>query len=162
MTISRKSLISNGLFTDNVILHGHSLGAHIVGAAGRALGGAAFTIVGEDPALPLFSLEDTDARLDTTDARYVQIIHTNGANLGFRSSIGHVDFHPNGGGIDQPGCGLDIIGGCAHGRAPAYHQESMTSNDFVSTLCSSYDEFKGGVCNGNPTTVLRTFTPDRT
>jgi hypothetical protein len=56
----------------------------------------------------LFTLNDTDARLDTTDAEFVDIIHTNGGTLihdqqGFLSPIGHVDFYPNGGQF-QPGC----------------------------------------------------------
>jgi hypothetical protein len=63
---------------------------------------------GLDPAGPLFTLNDTDARLDTTDGEFVDIIHTNGGTLlhdqqGFLPPIGHIDFYPNGGQF-QPGC----------------------------------------------------------
>jgi len=57
---------------------------------------------GLDPAYPGFSIANTDARLDVTDAQFVDIIHTNSAllfsgGLSFPTSIGHVDFWPNGG-----------------------------------------------------------------
>ena len=55
-------------------------------------------------------MEDTDQRLDTTDAEFVDVIHTNSGliilgALSFPYNIGHVDFYPNGG-TSQPGCGL--------------------------------------------------------
>lgn len=65
-----------------------------------------FVIVGLDPAYPGFSVENTDERLDVTDALFVDVMHTNSASLldgglSFPVSIGHVDFWPNGG-IVQP------------------------------------------------------------
>lgn len=61
---------------------------------------------GLDPAYPGFSIDNTDGRLDVTDAQFVDIIHTNSdsllnGGLSFTTSIGHVDFWPNGG-IVQP------------------------------------------------------------
>ncbi len=61
-----------------------------------------------DPADGGWSLNDTDTRLDTSDAEFVDIIHTNGGNLSegeiaFDQPIGHVDFYVNGG-QKQPGC----------------------------------------------------------
>ncbi len=47
-----------------------------------------------------YPLEDTAGRLDTTDAHFVDIIHTEGR---FTVPIGHIDFFPNGG-LVQPGC----------------------------------------------------------
>lgn len=67
-----------------------------------------FTL-GLDPAYPLFTLGNKDARLDKHDARHVEVIHTCGGYLGFMSPLGHIDFYPNGG-IRQPGCGFDIRG----------------------------------------------------
>ena len=63
---------------------------------------------GLDPAGPGFPLNETDTRLDVTDADFVDIIHTDagdltGNELGMQESIGHIDFYPNGGEI-QPGC----------------------------------------------------------
>lgn len=58
---------------DNVKFVGHSLGAHISGNAGAALKGRVDRIVGLDPAGPLFSVKNTDNRLDPTDAKFVQV-----------------------------------------------------------------------------------------
>jgi hypothetical protein len=61
-----------------------------------------------DPAAPGFSVNDTETRLDTTDADFVDIIHTNSGTLlqggeSMIEPIGHADFYPNGG-QRQPGC----------------------------------------------------------
>ena len=66
--------------------------------------------IGLDPAKPFLTLENIDNRLDTTDADFVDVIHTDSGNLtglelGFFAPIGHIDFYPNGG-TDQPGCHL--------------------------------------------------------
>ena len=50
-----------------------------------------------------FPLDEPDLRLDTTDAQFVDIIHTEGR---FTVPIGHVDFFPNGG-LVQPGCDIN-------------------------------------------------------
>ncbi|KAJ8972320.1 hypothetical protein NQ317_008577 [Molorchus minor] len=104
------------LTLDKTAMAGHSLGAHVAGNAGAALGSQLDHIVGLDPALPLFSLADTNSRLDPTDAKYVHVIHTCGGMLGFMAPIGHADYYPNGG-SSQPGCLLDVTGVCAHARS---------------------------------------------
>lgn len=43
-------------------------------------------------------------KLESTDAKFVDIIHTCGGVLGYGSDHGHVDFYPNGGTPSQPGC----------------------------------------------------------
>jgi hypothetical protein len=55
-------------------------------------------MAGLDPAGPLFTLNDTETRLDTTDGDFVDIIHTNGGTLlhdqqGFLPPIGHPTQH---------------------------------------------------------------------
>ncbi|XP_056385906.1 inactive pancreatic lipase-related protein 1-like isoform X2 [Hyla sarda] len=90
-----------------VHLIGHSLGAHIVGFAGKShklIG----RITGLDPANPYFEGTDIVVRLDKTDAIFVDIIHTDSKpftslGLGFRTPIGHVDVYPNKG-VDMPEC----------------------------------------------------------
>lgn len=42
--------------------------------------------------------------LNKEDAQFVDCIHTSGGILGYSTSIGHVDFHPNSGKAPQPGC----------------------------------------------------------
>ncbi|XP_053691228.1 phospholipase A1-like [Sabethes cyaneus] len=114
-----------GLSLDDVYLIGHSLGAHVAGIAGKSLKrGNLSTIVALDPALPLFSLQDVENRVDIDDAAYVQVIHTNGGFLGFLDPIGMADFYPNGG-ATQPGCGLNFAGICAHSRAWQLFVESL-------------------------------------
>lgn len=67
-----------------------------------------------DPAAPLFESQDPRARLDSTDAMFVDVIHSNGENLilgglGSWQPMGHVDFYPNGGRM-QKGCTNLFVG----------------------------------------------------
>lgn len=97
-------LVDLGMNLDDLILVGHSLGSHICGWAGKSTkSGKIPVIIGLDPALPLFSLKISGHRLNYTDAKYVQIIHTCGGRLGIKHAIGHADFYPNYG-CAQPGC----------------------------------------------------------
>lgn len=157
-----RSLVSTyGLRLDRVAFVGHSLGAHVSGNAGAALNGQVDHIVGLDPAGPLFTMSNTNNRLDPTDARFVQVIHTNGGLLGFGRSIGDSDFYPNGG-SSQPGCGVDLAGTCAHSRAYSYYAEAITAsrNLFVSTLCTSFSDFTAGRCNSNSRSVMGGYSID--
>ncbi len=52
-------------------------------------------------------------RIDPSDAKFVDVIHSNGDDIfsggfGMRLSCGHVDFYPNGG-QQQPGCPSLVI-----------------------------------------------------
>lgn len=97
-------LVTLGLNLNDLILVGHSLGAHVCGIAGKHIdSGKPAVIIGLDPALPLFNLKNPAHRLTYTDAHYVQIIHTSGGFLGVKHPIGHADFYPNYGCV-QPGC----------------------------------------------------------
>ncbi|KAH9524278.1 hypothetical protein Btru_054021 [Bulinus truncatus] len=93
-------------------LIGFSLGAHIMGYAGkevfRLTNQKVGRITGLDPAGPAYSDTSRFVRLDSTDGLFVDIIHTNSEKphklgFGITHSIGHVDFYPNGG-EHQPGC----------------------------------------------------------
>lgn len=57
---------------------------------------------GLDPALPLF-IGPAGLKLDETDAKYVDVIHTDAGNKGKWERCGHIDFYPNGG-YSQLGC----------------------------------------------------------
>jgi hypothetical protein len=152
-------LIAQGTSRNNLHLIGFSLGAHVVGNAGMGVtGGKLPRITGLDPAYPDFSVQETGNRLDTTDATFVDIIHTNSAGsiaqggLSFPVPIGHVDFWPNGGEA-QPGCAapgpdiIDLATGCSHGRAWIYFTESINSRTlFTSTKCDSYTNWQNGGC----------------
>ncbi|OTF75485.1 hypothetical protein BLA29_011793, partial [Euroglyphus maynei] len=90
-------------------LIGHSLGAHVVGYAGKHLNGSIGRITGLDPAGPFYKgLNNTEARLWHTDAQFVEAMHTDAQpiiqlGLGMFETCGHVDIYPNGG-EEQPGC----------------------------------------------------------
>ena len=141
-------------------LVGHSLGAQVVGCIGAKVNGLVDVIVGLDPALPMFSLENIDVRLDETDAKYVQVIHTNGGFQGFLTAIGHSDFYPNGG-IKQSGCGSDLLGSCSHGRSINFYVESLLTSGFRSLLCDSYENFQRGLCNNNDVRYMGEWNIDK-
>ena len=102
-------LIENGTPLSAFHLMGHSAGTHLAGGAGAAV------IYGKVPRITgiAFYLSDivfpsSSLKLDTSDADFVDIIHTNGGNfsqgqVAFDDPIGHIDFYVNGG-HKQPGC----------------------------------------------------------
>ncbi|XP_045031572.1 inactive pancreatic lipase-related protein 1 [Daphnia magna] len=157
---------------ESIHLMGHSLGAHVVGGAGAAVTlGRIPRITGLDPAGPLFSLNETDTRLDTTDGDFVDIIHTNGGTLlhdqqGFLPPIGHVDFYPNGGQF-QPGCTANHIkstgqerGACDHARVVTYFVESINSDvGFRAVECETQADFEAGLCSDNVAVLMGDPTP---
>lgn len=119
--------------------------AHIAGIAGKAVRfGRINTIIGLDPAGPLFSIRDVNARLDRTDAEYVEVIHTNSRVTGIGFPIGHADFFPNGG-TQQPGCLRNF---CNHDRAPRFFVESISNNNFFAHRCESINDVVEGGCSG--------------
>lgn len=143
-----------------VSIVGHSLGAHISGNTGARTGGLIENIIGLDPAGPYFTESNINNRLDPTDARFVQVIHTNDGRLGFGIKMGHADYYPNGG-RSQPGCGIDLAGSCAHSRAYEFYAESLNNNNFISRLCSSYSDFTANRCSSNRASFLGSFPIDK-
>lgn len=59
--------------------------------------------LGLDPALPFFTTVDRHSKLDKSDAKFVDIVHTNAGVFGKIEPSGHVDFYINGG-QTQPAC----------------------------------------------------------
>lgn len=93
---------------------GFSLGAHVAGCASEVLKREKLLIgriTGLDPASPFFRhhiLRERSRKLDASDARLVDVIHTDGSDVftdgfGLSRPLGHLDFFPNGG-REQPGC----------------------------------------------------------
>ncbi|XP_055916670.1 phospholipase A1 VesT1.02-like [Eupeodes corollae] len=133
---------------------GHSLGAHVAGYAGKLIEGEQInSIIGLDVAYPLFKYDNCDERLCSTDAVYVESIHTNGKLLGFIQPIGQAAFYPNGG-RTQPGCGLDMIGTCSHSRAYLYYAEAIRQQ-FLGIKCDHWKDAVEKDCKltGDPSMV---------
>ncbi|KAH8417470.1 hypothetical protein KR222_000503, partial [Zaprionus bogoriensis] len=144
---------NHGLSLDRTMIIGHSLGAHVSGYAGKNVqNGQVHTIIGLDPALPLFNYDTPSKRLSSTDAYYVESIQTNGGTLGFLKPIGKGAFYPNGG-KSQPGCGLDLTGSCAHSRSVIYYAESVTQDNFPTMRCGSYEQAVANNCGSSYSSV---------
>ncbi|KAG8440349.1 hypothetical protein GDO86_006195 [Hymenochirus boettgeri] len=159
-------LLNNfGYSPSNVHVIGHSLGAQAAGEVGKRRSGIS-RITGLDPAEPYFQNTPIEVRLDPSDARFVDVIHTDAApmipNLGFGMSqvAGHIDFFPNGG-EEMPGCKknalsqiIDIDGiwqgtrdfvACNHLRSYKYYINSILKHDgFVGFPSSSFSSFSTG------------------
>ncbi|SPP80543.1 pancreatic triacylglycerol lipase-like isoform X6 [Drosophila guanche] len=143
----------HGMSLDSLEVIGHSLGAHVAGYAGKTVGsGRIHAIVGLDPALPLFSYDSPNKRLNSNDAWYVESIQTNGGTLGFLKPIGKGAFYPNGG-KTQPGCGLDLTGSCSHGRSVTYYAEAVTQDNFGSIKCGNYEAAVNNQCGSTYSSV---------
>ncbi|XP_069356725.1 pancreatic triacylglycerol lipase-like [Maniola hyperantus] len=136
-----------GITLASVHLVGFSLGAHVVGNAGKQLNGRVGRITGLDPAGPLWDWNPN--RLHSSDAVYVEGIHTdagpNGIGIGFLTTVGDVDFYPNGG-ANQPGCSTSQ---CNHGRAWEQFAASVTYNHLMGRRCSGTSEIVSDTCSGN-------------
>ncbi|XP_068632675.1 lipase member H-like [Battus philenor] len=131
-----------------------------MGYAGMFMNSEVHRITGLDPARPLFEfpLLPKDFRLEKSDARFVDIIHTCGGYFGYKYSQGHADFYPNGGKCGQPGCPAhrELIDSCSHGRSVVYFNESIlyTKNrGFTAYPCESWKSFENGLCTMNKTTM---------
>jgi len=159
-------LNSAGQSTSNMWCIGHSLGGHVCGQAGkrRKLG----RITGLDPAGPLWEGYSSRNHLRSSDADFVDVIHTHTAPaviapLGFAAPLGDVDFYPNGGGL-MPGCILDplkqstpdtnddLTPACSHFRAVDFMWESINSGCSFRSIsrCSDYQNIPGSCssCRG--------------
>ncbi|XP_034185955.2 inactive pancreatic lipase-related protein 1 [Osmia lignaria lignaria] len=120
---------SVGLKTLATKLVGHSLGAHVSSLAAKTVSESSpiAEVVALDPAKPMFESNGPNDRVDKSHAKHVQVLHTCAAILGIKISIGSSDFFANGG-ESQPGCGINVTGQCAHGRAYEYFSESITNS----------------------------------
>ncbi|XP_053672840.1 vitellogenin-1-like [Anopheles nili] len=139
---------------EKIHLIGHSLGAHIVGAAGRHFqyltNKSIPRITGLDPANPCFNEGESLSGIQRGDADFVDIIHTNAKVLGKRDPIGDADFYPNGVVSVQPGC-LDPA--CSHKRAWELYAETVypgAEKSLLATKCNSLLSLTTGGCNSNP------------
>ncbi|XP_040005654.1 lipase member H-like isoform X2 [Xiphias gladius] len=141
----------HGASLSSIHLIGISLGAHISGFVGANLNGSIGRITALDPAGPQFTGTPPEDRLDSTDARFVDVLHTDIDALGFREPLGHIDFYANGG-TDQPGCPKTLFSGgsyfkCDHQRSVSLYLDSLNQMCVSRAFpCSSYSDFLDGSC----------------
>lgn len=147
-------IILNNIFTfDDIHVIGFSLGGQTSGIISTYMkSGKLKRITALDPAKPLFVTAANDYKIDTTDAEFVQIIHTDVFERGILHPSGHVDFFPNGG-FGQPGCHTQnetSPGSCNHARAPEYYAESINSEiGFYGYRCAHWYLYAVGLCTNN-------------
>lgn len=126
---------------------------HAVGHAGKSVTRGRIQVVyALDPAGPLFYLDDPANRVDSSDGIHVEAMFTNSGTQGFTDPLGQVNFFPNFG-RSQPGCGIDVIGACAHARTVLFYAESINT-PFTSHECNSFDEIRNGQCTRTGRTAL--------
>nr|CAI5861502.1 unnamed protein product [Callosobruchus analis] len=164
---------------DNVHIVGHGVGAHIAGYVGATYNDIR-KITGLDPSGPRFDGMPDIVKLNPTNARYVEIIHTdayNGRSQGTKEVLGHSDFFVNNA-DSQPGCKEnntfdnivsvernqlshgEILPGCSHKRSFKYFIESLmhTNCTFLGIRCNNYEDFSNGKCTScEETDNCRTF-----
>lgn len=154
---------------NKITLIGHSYGAHVAGITGSLLNGKIGRIIGLDPAGVLFThpfVISKKYRLDRSDAKFVQIVHTAGGTIGSSLSAGHQDFYANLGISPQPGCTVwfteAVIPGeilCSHYRAVELFLNSLDHrNQFIGYKCDSYRRFKKGLCFNNPVDFIGIYS----
>ena len=74
---------------------GHSLGAQAASFTGKRVNSKIGRITGLDPAGRQFDGMSTEIRLDSSDAAFVDVIHSNAGGAGIVAARGHVDFWPS-------------------------------------------------------------------
>ncbi|XP_063548852.1 pancreatic triacylglycerol lipase-like isoform X2 [Cydia strobilella] len=129
---------------NNVHLVGFSLGAHVVGIAGRVAGGQPVRITGLDPAGPLWG--GNSNALDANAGAYVECIHTDGGLLGIFDPICDANFYPNGGRNRQPGCWIST---CSHSRAYELFASTVINNHLIGRLCDNINQARNSKCSGD-------------
>ncbi|XP_024893850.1 phospholipase A1 member A-like [Temnothorax curvispinosus] len=109
---------------------GHSMGAHICGVMTDYFSFRMHRIIGLDPARVLVRLGLVN-RLNTGDADFVEVMHTNAGGHGEVGRVGDVDFFMNGGtmqpGTMQPFCANQTMypQTCSHLYAVCYMAQSV-------------------------------------
>ncbi|KAG6445652.1 pancreatic triacylglycerol lipase isoform X2 [Manduca sexta] len=155
-------IVDAGYNMTHVHLVGHSLGAHVMGFAGRRSresGHVVPRITGLDPARALFEGTFAVLRgLDRTCAKFVDIIHTDPRGYGTSVSTGTVDIWPNySPGGTQPGCSTgshsmftpeDL---CSHDRSWRYYVEAIAAPTTI--LAAGAPDYKTWATNYGKTNL---------
>ncbi|XP_012138644.2 phospholipase A1 member A-like [Megachile rotundata] len=163
---SIEKMVEAGVNAKSIHIIGHSLGAQLAGCIGRSLKFKLTRITGLDPAGPLYYLKYPHLR--ASDAKFVDIIHTDSGVFGLALPTGSVDFYPNFGHAPQPGCyflsttSLEQVL-CSHHRSWRFFIESLKNKDaFVAVKCQSSLTFATGSCNTSEKAIMGYYTSPET
>ncbi|XP_058801620.1 pancreatic lipase-related protein 2 [Phymastichus coffea] len=140
-----------GTPVENIHMLGYSVGAHIAGLVANYLPDDKIgRITGLDPTIFFYMNGNRSRDLDTTDAHFVDVIHTGAGILGQWGPNGHADFYVNGG-SSQPGCATSSILqtlSCDHTKVTPYYIESITTKvGFWAAPCANLFSYLIGWCN---------------
>ncbi|XP_015598831.1 pancreatic triacylglycerol lipase [Cephus cinctus] len=145
-----ESLEAAGTDISTIHIVGFGLGPHVAANAARSINSPISRITGLDPALPAFYLGDT-VHIEATDAKVVDIIHSDAGVLGAAVATGTADFYPNSGYPLQPGCNFPFnlkSFACGTNRAWQFYAESVTNpTAFPAILCDSWTQYKVSECS---------------
>ncbi|EFN66713.1 Phospholipase A1 member A [Camponotus floridanus] len=163
LTVTLDKMVGSGFNSEKLHIVAHSLGSQVAGYLGRSVNFQIPRITGLDPAGPLFNY--LEPHLTSSDARFVDIIHTDLGFYGIMKIIGTVDFYPNGGRRVQPGCPLNATiyskeDFCSHHRSWRFYAESLIDETaFLGVECPSLYHFYSGKCNNNTQIIMGYGTP---
>ncbi|XP_076749913.1 pancreatic triacylglycerol lipase [Xylocopa sonorina] len=153
-------MMDAGISPQKIHLIGFSLGSHVAGFAGRNTKVKISRITGLDPAGPMFYF--IISALKTSDAEFVDVIHTDRLLLGSATTKGNANFFPNFGYRRQPNCRQNgvVTDVCSHVMSYKYYAESVKNpNAFIGLKCSSTLKYISGACNNNEEVVMGFATP---
>lgn len=138
---------------ENINLLGFSIGGQLVGIIGRKLyekTGQLFPrITALDPVLSCFGTDKGLQSLQSGDAEFLEIIHSNPGGFGIADALGDADYYVNGMKPLPPGC-LDIF--CAHFTSVKVYVESAypgNEENFLAVQCDSLESLQRGNCENN-------------
>jgi pancreatic lipase-related protein 2 len=146
-----------GVPASRLHLVGFSLGAQIQAIASRNVQSrtnrrlVVGRLTGLDPGQIQAALIPLTGRLSSSDAAFVDSIHTEGVGFGDHQSVGHVSYWVNGG-VEQPFCTSGIATvrqTCSHNFAPTAWAESVRARAaiFPALQCTSWQNFLNRNCN---------------
>ena len=144
-----------GLDPSRTELIGFSLGGQTVSYIARnyqmMTGTNISRITALEPSGPCFRRLSKQDRLDSSNADFVQVIHTNIDGFGMATPMGHVDFYVNGGEYQPSDINFyPCTTTCSHFRILTLWLSAMKNpNKFIGIKCNSVQEARDANCYDN-------------
>ncbi|XP_045513100.1 pancreatic lipase-related protein 2-like isoform X2 [Pieris brassicae] len=148
-------LTRSGLDPTKVELLGFSLGGQTVSYIAKNFqvltGRNISRITALEPAGPCFRTLGPTERLESTNADFVQVIHTNIDGYGMANRMGHVDFYVNGGEYQPADLNLfPCTATCSHFRVLALWAIAVRNPEkFIAIKCNTIQEARDAECYKN-------------